>query len=74
MEKFEHPWFGILADVKKKARDNGLTEDEAREIGREIIRTVRKELKISGSMLEVPKKYTAAVREIAEKVLNDYLG
>ena len=29
-KRFEHPWFSILADIKKEAKEKGLTEDDAR--------------------------------------------
>ena len=73
-KRFEHPWFGILAEIKKKVKENGLTEDDARVIIHKTILTIRKELKVSGNMTDLPKKHIAAATEIAETVQTDYSG
>ncbi|MGN0136543.1 hypothetical protein [Anaerotignum sp.] len=73
-KRFEHPWFGILAWIKKNAEENGLTQDDARIIIHKTILTIRKELKVGGNMTDLPKKHIAAAKEIAEKVLKDYSG
>ncbi len=73
-KRFEHPWFSILADIKKEAKEKGLTEDDARIIIHKTILTVKKELNVSGNMTDLPKKHIAAAKRISERVMEDYLG
>ena len=73
-KRFEHPWFSILADIKKEAKEKGLTEDDARIIIHKTILTVKKELNVSGNMTDLPKKHIAAATRISERVMEDYLG
>lgn len=44
-ERFNHPWFGILKDIKKKAADAGLTEKEIIELPQMIIWEINREIK-----------------------------
>ena len=73
-KRFEHPWFSILADIKKEAKEKGLTEDDARIIIHKTILTVKKELNVSGNMTDLPKKHIDAAKRISERVMEDYLG
>lgn len=73
-KRFDHPWFSILADIKKEAKEKGLTEDDARIIIHKTILTVKKELNVSGNMTDLPKKHIAAAKRISERVMEDYLG
>lgn len=69
-ERFNHPWFGILKDIKKKAADAGLTEREIIELPQMIIWEINKEIKPRGrNMLNLKEKDIPAAREIAERVL-----
>ena len=74
-KRFKHPWFQVLADIKKKAADAGLTEKEIVELPQMIIGEINKEIKPRGrNMLNLKEKDIPAAREIAERVLADYLG
>lgn len=78
MERFSKilsPWFQVLADIKKKAADAGLTEKEIVELPQMIIGEINKEIKPrERNMLNLKEKDIPAAREIAERVLADYLG
>ncbi len=74
-KRFKHPWFQVLADIKKKAADAGLTEKEIVELPQMIIGEINKEIKPrERNMLNLKEKDIPAAREIAERVLADYLG
>ncbi len=74
-KRFKHPWFQVLADIKKKAADAGLTEKETIELPQMIIGEINKEIKPrERNMLNLKEKDIPAAREIAERVLADYLG
>ncbi len=74
-KRFKHPWFQVLADIKKKATDAGLTEKETIELPQMIIGEINKEIKPrERNMLNLKEKDIPAAREIAERVLADYLG
>ena len=47
-KRFKHPWFQVLADIKKKAADAGLTEKETIELPQMIIGEINKEIKPRG--------------------------
>ncbi len=70
-KRFRHPWFGVLADIKKKAAAAGLTEKEIIELPHMIIGEINKR---GRNMLNLKEKDIPAAREIAERVLADYLG
>ena len=48
-KRFKHPWFQVLADIKKKAADAGLTEKEIVELPQMIIGEINKEIKPRGT-------------------------
>lgn len=74
-KRFKYPWFQVLADIKKKATDAGLTEKETIELPQMIIGEINKEIKPrERNMLNLKEKDIPAAREIAERVLADYLG
>ena len=74
-KRFKHPWFQVLADIKKKAADAGLTEKEIVELPQMIIGEINKEIKPRGrTMLNLTEQDSPAAREISEMVLADYLG
>ncbi len=70
-KRFRHPWFGVLADIKKKAAAAGLTEKEIIELPHMIIGEINTR---GRNMLNLKEKDIPAAREIAERVLADYLG
>lgn len=74
-KRFKHPWFQVLADIKKKAADAGLTEKEIVELPQMIIGEINKEIKPrERNMLNLKEKDIPAAREIAERVLADCIS
>ncbi len=74
-KRFRHPWFGVLADIKKKAAAAGLTEKEIIELPHMIIGEINKAIKPRGrNMLNLKEKDIPAAREIAERVLADCIS